>query len=75
MRIVPTSGGIEWNSDGSAYLDAMPLPGTRRTSLRLAEVVEAVQWMVWQNWQPGMSPYAKLSGFTGILGLNQRVIP
>lgn len=71
MRTVPTSGGIEWDSDGSAYLDAMPLPGTRRTSLRLAEVVEAVQWMVWQKWQPEMSPYAKLRGFTGILGINQ----
>ena len=71
MNTVPTSGGIEWTSDGSAYLDAMPIGGPNRQPLSLPQIVAATREMAWQNWTPAMSPTHDLRAFTGVIGINR----
>jgi hypothetical protein len=73
MRTVPTSNGLEWDSDGSCYLDAIPMPQRNGQPLTLAQVIESSDGpMVWQPWLPEMSPHHNLKSFTGVIGVNQK---
>ena len=71
MRTVKTSNGLEWDSDGTAFLDvvaAPPLP----VPLALARVLDALPHMEWRPWDPRLSPMHNLSGFRGVMGVPPR---
>jgi len=71
MRTVKTSNGLEWDSDGTAFLDvvaAPPLPAP----LALARVLDALPRMDWRPWDPRLSPAHDLSSFRGVMGVPPR---
>lgn len=75
MRTVPTSNGLEWESDGSCYLDAIPSTGRRDTPMALEEIMIAVLsgGMVWRTWHPAMSQTHDLRQFAGVMGIQTAV--
>lgn len=50
MKTMQASHGLEWGSDGSVYLDALPMPAGRPEAVTFQEVLDAVTGdMEWYN--------------------------
>lgn len=71
MKTMSASHGLEWESDGSAYLDALPAPAGRPEPVTLEEALSAVTgYMEWYNAED-LEKSAFLPGFVGVIGYNK----
>lgn len=71
MRTVKTSNGLEWDSDGTAFLDVVPAPPLP-SPLPLSRVLDVLPHMEWRPWDPRLSPAHDLSSFRGVMGVPPR---
>ena len=71
MKTMKASHGLEWESDGSAYLDALPVPAGRPEPVTLEEALGAVTGdMEWYNAED-LKKSTFLPGFVGVVGYNK----
>ena len=74
MRTVLTSNGLEWDTDGSAYLDAIPLVPRADLPITLRMVLAAMthmDWLDWAAWMKG-AQHPALKGYVGVVGVAAR---
>lgn len=74
MRTVATSNGLEWDTDGSAHLDAIPLVPRADLPITLRMVLAAMthmDWLDWATWMKG-AQHPALKGYVGVVGVAAR---
>ncbi|MFN8468252.1 MAG: hypothetical protein U0X20_22020 [Caldilineaceae bacterium] len=72
MKNLTASNGLEWESDGTAYLGAIPLEEHRREPMTVNEVLNALRnGMQWHDLTPDLPAHENTRGLAAVGGINE----